>query len=305
MNIRVYIISILLALLSFSMAVGQQQATYAQYMFNGMAINPAYAGSHEALSASLLTRFQNVGLEGAPTTQTFSVHSPLVNQRMAVGFMVVHDKIGVIGQTGINAVYAYRIPMRNDANFSFGLQAGLGMYNARYSQLDTFQPDILFANDVRQTRPNIGAGAFYSAVSWYAGLSIPHMVNNVFSRGNNFSTIKQSTPLIVTGGYVFNINPMFKLKPNFLFKLVDDRPVELDVNAHVLFDEVLWVGMSYKFSNAFTMMTEIQITDQFRFGYAYSVTTGLLKTAELGSHEILLNYRFRFNMKGIVTPRYF
>lgn len=289
-----------------TLSKAQQQATYAQYMFNGMAINPAYAGSHEALSASLLTRFQNVGLEGAPNTQTFSAHSPLVNQRMAVGFMVVHDKIGVIGQTGISGVYAYRIPMRKDASLSFGLQAGLGMYNARYSQLDTYnQNDILFAEDVRQTRPNFGAGLFYSAISWYAGVSIPHMVNNVFSRSTNFKTVKQANPIILSGGYVFTINPMFKIKPNFLFKMVDDRPVELDLNAHLLFDEVLWVGMSYKFSNAFTMMTEVQLTDQLRFGYAYSVTTGLLRTAELGSHEILLNYRFQFNLKGVVTPRYF
>lgn len=297
---------ILMGIFSFCEGVAQQQATYAQYMFNGLAINPAYAGSHEALSVSLLSRFQNVGLPGAPTTQTFSAHSPLVNQRMAVGFMVIHDKIGVIGQTGVNAIYAYRIPMRNDANFSFGLQAGVGMYNARYSQLDTYdKSDILFAEDVRQTRPNIGAGIFYSSISWYAGISIPHMVNNIFSRGNSYRTIKQSTPIIVSGGYVFTLNPMFKIKPNFLFKMVDNRPVELDINAHMLFDEVLWFGLSYKFSNAFTMMTEIQITDQFRFGYAYSVTTGLLRTAELGSHEILLNYRFKFNMKGIVTPRYF
>jgi type IX secretion system PorP/SprF family membrane protein len=98
---------------------------------------------------------------------------------------------------------------------------------------------------------------------------------------------------------------MLKIKPNFLFKMVDDRPVELDLNANILFDEVIWFGLSYKFSNAITMLTELQITDQFRFGYSYSVTTGPIRTAELGSHEILLNYRFKFNMKGIVTPRYF
>ncbi|HCR55279.1 MAG TPA: hypothetical protein DIW27_12735, partial [Cytophagales bacterium] len=282
-----YLLAILigLSLLVSIDTSAQQQASYAQYMFNGLAINPAYAGSHEALSVSFLSRFQNVGLEGAPNTQTFSAHSPLVNQRMAVGLMVIHDKIGVIGQTGINAIYAYRIPMDNDAILSFGLQGGIGMYNARYSQLETYQPDLLFAQDVRQTRPNFGAGVFYSTNSWYAGLSVPHMINNVFSRGSDFKTVKQSTPIIVSGGYVFAINPMFKIKPNFLFKVVDNRPVELDLNAHLLFDDVLWVGMSYKFSNAFTLMSEIQVTDQFRFGYAYSVTTGLLRTAELGSHE--------------------
>lgn len=286
-------------------AHAQQQATFSQYMFNGLAINPAYAGTHEALSASLLTRFQNVGLQGAPTTQTFSIHSPLVNQRMAVGFMVVHDKIGVIGQTGVSGVYAYRIPMNDDATLSFGLQAGLGMYNAQYSQLDVYQIDALFADDIRQTRPNFGAGIFYNHTDWFVGFSMPHMMNNVFSRGANLNTIKQSTPLILTGGYVYTINPMLQVKPNFLFKIVDGRPVELDLNANILFDEVIWFGLSYKFSTALTMLTELQITDQFRFGYSYSVTMGPIRTAELGSHEILLNYRFKFNMKGIVSPRYF
>ncbi len=288
-----------------NLVFSQQQATYAQYMFNGLAINPAYAGSHEALSVSFLSRFQNVGLDGAPNTQTFSVHSPLVNQRMALGFMVVHDKIGVIGQTGINGMYAYKIPLTDQSTLSFGLQAGIGIYNARYSQLETFNPDPLFAEDVSQTRPNFGAGVYYRHTNWYGGVSMPHMMNNVFSRGSNFRTIRQATPIILSGGYIFTINRMMKVKPNFLFKVVDERPVEFDLNTHLLFDEVLWVGVSYKFSNAFTLMSEVQVNEQLRFGYAYSVTTGPLRTAELGSHEMLLSYRFKFNMKGIVTPRYF
>ncbi|MEQ8303851.1 MAG: type IX secretion system membrane protein PorP/SprF [Cyclobacteriaceae bacterium] len=297
---------IILLIICTISARGQQQATYAQYMFNGLAINPAYAGTHEALSASFLTRFQNVGLDGAPDTQTFSAHSPLLNQRMSVGFMVVHDKIGVIGQTGINAIYAYRIPVSLGGHLSFGLQAGVGMYNARYSQLDLMdQGDLLLAQDLRQTRPNFGAGLYYHNEKWYAGVSMPHMMNNVFTRGSDLSTIRQSTPLIFSGGYVFYINHMFKLKPNFLFKVVDDRPVELDLNASLLFDEVIWFGVSYKFTNALTMLTEIQLTDQLRFGYAYSITTGPIRSAEMGSHEVLINYRFKFNMKGVVTPRYF
>lgn len=304
--VRFLPLSFLLIFSVIQNVVAQQQATYAQYMFNGMAINPAYAGHHGALSASFLSRFQNVGLNGAPNTQTFSAHSPLVNQRMAVGFMVIHDKIGVIGQTGINGVYAYKIPVSEDATLSFGLQAGIGMYNARYSQLDLQnQGDQVFMDDVRHKRPNFGAGIFYDHNTWFVGASMPHMVNNVFSRSANLGTIKQSTPIILSGGYVFELNPMLKIKPNFLFKMVDERVVEFDLNTHLLFDEVLWVGMSYKFSNAFTMMTELQVTDHLRFGYAYSVTTGLLRTAELGSHEVLLNYRFKFNLKGVVTPRYF
>jgi type IX secretion system PorP/SprF family membrane protein len=283
----------------------QQQATYAQYMFNGLAINPAYAGSHDALSASFLGRFQNVGLPGAPNTQTMAIHSPIAGQRFAVGLMVVNDAIGVINQTGMNGVYAYRLPIKGGGVVSFGLQLGMSAYRADYTELDLYQSDVVFATNVRQNRLNVGAGIYITKPLWYLGLSMPHMMNNVFDRRKSFETVYQSVPVIFTGGYVFLLSPMFKVKPNFLFKAVDGRPVELDLNANILFDEVVWVGVSYKFVNAISLLTELQITDQLRFGYSYSITTGPVRQAELGSHEILLHYVFTFRKKGVVTPRYF
>jgi type IX secretion system PorP/SprF family membrane protein len=168
----------------FILAVGsinaqaQQVATYAQYMFNGLAINPAYAGSHDALSATVLARFQNVGLKGAPNTQTFSAHSPLINKRVSLGMLVIHDQLSVINQTGVHFSYAYRIPLdrKTNASISFGLQAGLSMYNAQYSELIVYDPDDpAFTQDVRDTRPNIGAGVFYSTKMGYVGFSVPSL----------------------------------------------------------------------------------------------------------------------------------
>ncbi len=283
----------------------QQQATYAQYMFNGLAINPAYAGSQEALSVNFLTRFQNVGLPGAPNTQTLAIHSPIAGQRFAVGFLAIHDKIGVISQTGVSGIYAYRLPLSNRGTLSFGLQIGMAAYRADYTQLDIYQSDVLFASDVRQNRLNFGAGVYYSTQTSYLGLSMPHMMNNIFERKGSFETVYQSVPVILTGGHVFDISRMVKVKPNFLFKAVDGRVVELDLNANFLFDEVVWVGVSYKFQNAVALLTELQVTDQLRIGYSYSITTGAIQQAELGSHELLVQYRFRYNMKGVITPRYF
>ena len=286
-------------------AFGQQQATYAQYMFNGLAINPAYAGSHDVLSVNFLGRFQSIGLPGAPTTQTFAVHSPIANQRFAVGLMVVNDHIGVINQTGTSGIYAYRLPMKKGGSISFGLQVGLSSYRANYTSLDIYQNDQTFASNVRQNRLNVGAGVYITKPTWYVGLSMPHMMNNVFDRAKDYKTVYQSVPIILTGGYVFTLNPMLKMKPNFLFKAVDGRPVELDLNTNFLIDEVVWVGVSYKFVNSVVFLTELQITDQLRFGYSYSMATGPVRQAELGSHELLVQYIFKFRKEGIVTPRYF
>lgn len=307
---------IILIVLSAASVSAQQVATYAQYMFNGLAINPAYAGSHDALSATVLTRFQNVGLRGAPNTQTFSAHSPLLNERVALGLLVVHDKISVINQTGISGMYAYRLPVnKNKSTLSFGIQAGVSMYNARYSDLECWQcptnpgysgpGDPAFAQDVREARPNIGAGVFYSSQRFYAGVSMPHMLNNVFERGEDFETVYQNKPLILTSGYVFTLSRMLKLKPNIMFLLVDNRPVEFDLNVNALFDEVLWFGLSYKSSSQVVTMTQFKINDQFQFGYSYTLAAGPIRTVELGSHEVMLNYRFWYNKKGIISPRYF
>jgi type IX secretion system PorP/SprF family membrane protein len=307
-----------LVLFCCSVATGQQVATYSQYMFNGLAINPAYAGSHNALSSTVLARFQNVGLRGAPNTQTFSAHSPLVNKRVAVGLMVIHDQLSVINQTGIHFSYAYRIPVSknpdNPASLSFGLQGGVSIYRAAYSELNLYSnsptnpnpgSDQAFSQDIRESRPNIGAGLFYSQKYAYLGISMPSMVNNVFDRGEGYQTVYQSVPFIVTGGYVFSLNRLLKFKPNFLFKTVDNRPVEFDLNTSFLFDEVLWAGLSYKSSKQVIVMTQLQLTDQLQFGYSYTITAGAIRSVELGSHEVMLNYRFWFNKKGVISPRYF
>ncbi len=301
-----YILKVLVLLFGIlSQARGQQQATYAQYMFNGLAINPAYAGQHEALSVNLLTRFQNVGLPGAPNTQTFAIHSPLVNERVAVGALVVNDNIGVIRQTGVNGMYAYRLPLREGNILSMGIQVGFSAYKASYTELETYQPDPVFGQDVRQTRPNVGTGVFYNAKVWYVGLALPHMVNNVFTRDESFNTVRQSVPAILSAGFVTDLSYKVKLKPNLLFKWVDNRPAELDVNATLLFEDVVWLGVSYRSSNGLNWMLDAQITDQLRFGYAYTLALGPIRTVEIGSHEVFLGYVFKFNMKGVVSPRYF
>jgi type IX secretion system PorP/SprF family membrane protein len=286
-------------------AFAQQQATFAQYMFNGLAINPAYAGQHKAVSASLLSRFQNIGLPGAPTTNSFSVHAPLVNQRIAVGALIVHDKIGVISQTGVNGIYAYRLPINLKMNVTFGIQAGFSSYNAAYSDLETYQPDAVFTRDVRQVRPNLGAGAFLNATTWYLGLSAPHLVNNVFTRGSDMTTVHQNVPIILSGGYVMNISSKVKFKPNGLLKVIDNRPVEMDINANVLIDGVLWTGLSYRTSNSLNVLLDIQATDQLRFGYSYTIALGRIRSVEIGSHEFFLGYILNYKMKGVISPRYF
>lgn len=285
----------------------QQTASFAQYMFNPLAINPAYAGSHNLLSASAITRFQNVGLEGAPSTQTFSIHSPLWIQSLSAGALFIRDKIGVINQTGIHGVGVYRIffDEEGEHSLSFGMQFGMISYRANYADLTSYQPnDPFFSTNISQSRPNVGAGAFYRNKNYFLGIAMPHMMNNVFDRGDNFSTAYQSKPFIVHGGYVHEINPFLRIKPNFLMKVTDGNVSDYDLNASIQFDDLLWIGASYRFPGI-NLLTEIRLTDQLLLGYAYALEKGELREVGIGTHEILLNFRFKFTKYRLVSPRYF
>ena len=299
-----FILSFFLTLIAYC-AMAQQQATYSQYMFNGLAINPAYAGRAGALSASMLVRAQSVGVDGAPNTQTFSMHSPLLKSNAAVGLLFVHDQIGIFNQYSFNGIYAYRIKLGSESSIAMGLQFGMNSYKANYTDLVIPTADPVFSENVNSLRPNFGAGVFFHNKKLYAGFAVPHLANNVFDRGDDFATIKQDKPILLNAGYVFTLNRFLKLKPNMLFKVVDGRVVEFDLNALVQIDEVIWLGASIKTVNSVSLIADLQLTNQIRLGYAYAITTNSLRAADLGSHEFFLNYVFKYPKKAVVSPRDF
>ncbi len=302
---RIAILTLIIVSLLATMSNAQQVASYSQYMFNGLALNPAYAGSHDALSATALSRFQNVGYAGAPNTQTFAMHSPLLNKRVGIGLLAIHDHIGATDESGVHLMYAYRLPVSAKGTLSMGLQAGMVFYRTNYSTLDIYDPNDDKFRDVRDNRPNFGAGIYYYTKLAYVGISAPHLLNNSYQRTGNFLTVYQNKPIILTGGYVFKLHRVLKFKPNALLKFLDSKPVEFDLNANFLLDEVLWVGASYKSSNSMAFMTQLQLTDQFQFGYSYQAATGPINNVSVSTHELMLNYKFIYNKKGLVSPRYF
>ena len=286
----------------------QQEAMFTQYMFNGLALNPAYAGSHESLSATLLFRDQWTGLTGAPTTQTFSLHSPIRNAKIALGLQVIHDKITVFNQYGVNGSYAYRI-FTNKGTLSFGLQVGFTSYNADLTELEPQDPtDNVFSVDVNKFMPNFGAGVYYYTDRFYIGFSVPQLITNSLDEEiiEEDSDARQDRHYFLTSGYMFELSPTVKLKPNMLLKVVEGAPIELDINANVLFAEVLWLGLSWRSMADFDAMMQVQLTDQLMLGYSYDfANTTDLRRVNSGSHELMINYRFRYAKNKVITPRYF
>lgn len=300
------IILVTLMIVAAWAATAQQQPMYTQYMFNGLALNPAYAGSHESLSLTALSRFQWVGVDGAPTTHTFSAHSPIPGRQIAVGLLFSNDQIGVTSQNSLFASYAYRIDLGNSV-LSLGLQAGLRNADINFSELSVNDPNLESA--FSSFKPNFGIGAYWYSQRFYAGLSVPTALKNkwganqdVLAEANVYTDIQH---YFATAGMLLDFSPTLKLKPSILIKSVAGAPMEIDLNANLILDDKVWVGLSYRSFDAISLLFDLQISPQLRFGYSYDYAVTGLREVTSGSHELMLNYRFVFSKTKIVTPRYF
>ena len=120
---------ILLWFLPF-IGIAQQLQQFSQYMYNTVAINPAYAGSRERLNITLLNRNQWVGINGAPVTQTFSAHSSIPGTNLGVGLSFINDKLGYENSTYVFADFSYTINLNEDYRLSFGLKAGIFLFTS-------------------------------------------------------------------------------------------------------------------------------------------------------------------------------
>ncbi len=284
--------------------VGQQQASYTQYMFNGMSINPGYIGSHNGLDIVALSRWQWAGLEGAPNTQTLAMHTDVPNKNIGLGAQFIRDEIAATQTTSVLFGYSYKVGLGNGV-LSMGLQGGFQNFKTDLASLYTINPDESFSENTSNMKPNFGAGLFYHNPIFYAGLSAPLLLkNNIEISGENIHT--QSRHYFVTSGAVFALSSNIKLKPNVLLKVVDGAPISVDYNMNVLINEILWLGVSLRPPESINFLMELNINQQFRVGYAYDyVIDQTLSEMPASSHELLLNYQFKWFQEKVVTPRYF
>lgn len=295
-----------------SVGFTQQLPQFTQYMYNTISINPAYAGSRETLSIVGLHRSQWVGLEGGPSTQTLSVHSPLNNERMGLGVSFINDQLGYENFSYLYGDFSYTLPIGQKSKLAFGLKAGFTQYSI--DQLLLNDPSVVndpFYNDVSDRwSPNVGLGLYYHSTKWYLGLSAPRILNTDYNNGRR-GTIDyvalERVSYYFTSGYVFNLSNTTKFKPAILLKATNGAPLSFDMTANFLFNEKFWLGASYRINEsaaAIGAITDFQVSKQMRVGYAYEYPISDIRPYTSGTHEILLMFEM-FKSRRIKSPRYF
>jgi type IX secretion system PorP/SprF family membrane protein len=302
-------IILVLVLTLGSLSINAQQAPmYTHYMNNTLVVNPGYAGSRDALTLTALHRSQWVGYSGAPITQTVTVHTPLRNEHIGIGLSLLNDKIGPSNNTSVFFNYAYMIKLNEKSKLALGLSAGVNIYHANLStlQLDV-QNDPSFQNNINNhITPNFGFGAYYSRERFYAGISVPNLLQNSYLVVNNISVGKEQRHYFFIAGTLLNITDNLAFKPTTLIKVTPGAPIEADLTASFIIVKRLLVGAMYRTGDAFGGLVGFDITDQFHVGYSYDWSFGV-RTGPYnsGSHELVLRYDVLLNKKQIHSPRNF
>ena len=294
-------------------ATAQQAPMYTHYMNNTLVVNPAYAGSRDALTVTAIDRVQWVDFKGSPVTQSITMHSPLINEHIGLGFSLMNDKIGPSNNTSMVFDYAFIMNLSSKSKLALGLSAGVNIFQADLSllQLDV-QNDQVFLNNINNhTTPNFGFGAYYSTERLYAGFSIPNLLENSYSEivQLNGPTLigKEKRHYFLIGGSMIKLTDNIEFKPTTYIKITPAAPIEADLTASFVIQKRFLLGAMVRTGDALGALVGFDITDQFHVGYSFDWSYGLQTFRyNQGSHEIVLRYDFIFlNGKQIHSPRNF
>ena len=309
------IIFLSLMLFSFHQSVvGQQDAQYTQYMYNTLAVNPAYAGSRGALGISALHRSQWIGMDGAPNTQTLNINGPL-SENVGLGISIVHDEIGnnTNQSTYFDGTFSYTVALPETYKLSFGLKAGGHFLNIDFNKLRNYNARTVPVGDseiYKKFSPNIGAGIYLHSPKFYLGISVPNFLEtehfqNSGTGNTNIATEKMNWYII--SGYVFDLSNSLKFKPAVLFKGVQGVNFQADFSANFLINEKFTLGAAYRWDSAISALFGFQVSEKFMLGLAYDREISELGGTQFndGSFELFLRYEFIKNGKIDLTPRFF
>ncbi len=284
------ILAALVFIALFSITKAQQLPLYSQYMMNGFLLNPAMAGSVDYVPVRLTARQQWTGIKDAPSTQAISAHGLLNNQKMGVGGYIFNDHFGPISNTGIQASYAYHIPISGEMKLGLGIS-----FSAFQFKIDESNLHAIDNNDAALTGatekvfvPDANFGAYLYSDRFFVGLSGAQLIQYKIKLNDQLAGNNQMIRhYYLTGGYTFSLNDDFNVQPSLMIKGTEKSPINLDFNIKAIYKQNYWLGISYRTSESIVAILGLKV-DRYYIGYAFDYTFSTIKNYSSGSHEIMI-----------------
>lgn len=302
---------LLLLLLSSVSALAQQSKQFNHYLFNGLYINPAYAGYRE--TPNFHSFFKSGGsITGAPQTFALSVDGAIADGKSGVGLLLNYEQIGAQRISSAYFNYAYRMELgysgQSRLAFGFGLGMTQGALNVSRNVL--VGEEFELQQEMETTLvPDIRMGVFYANQNFFVGFSAENLMG-VYLREDRTDNLVIPVPELryyISAGGLIPVFPGIDLKPSVLFKDQISEPALLHLNALAVIGHRVQVGGFYrtsaqfydkpiiegalKASNAFGVVAEVVAFDRLRIGYAYDHALNNTSNFNSGSHEVFLGIR--------------
>lgn len=310
-----------------SLVLAQQKPHYTQYILNQYIVNPALTGIENYTDVKLSHRHQWVGIQDAPVTSYFTIHSPIGKQDFrttatsfetpgenprgknywedytaasphhGVGLQIIRDVTGPLSNTSAYATYAYHLGLSPQTSLAAGFGVGFNNYSldANKIQFSDFQvdPAIYSGRALNNWRFDLTAGLYLYSANYFIGLSAQQVVPQRIDFSNKYiRPIEGSTVphLFATAGYRFLVGADFNLIPSLMVKYVNPLPVQVETNVKLQYLDKLWIGASYRYEDGFAGMVGINVSNTFNFGYSYDYTTSRLNNFSKGTHEFIVGF---------------
>jgi type IX secretion system PorP/SprF family membrane protein len=270
----------------------QQDPIYAQYLTNPMLINPSYAGLTNNLQANVGYRLQWMGLDASPRTMNLNGNMSILENKAGIGASMLQDRIGNTTVTEFNAAFAYKLKLKNDLTFSFGMQGGVLGFKTDNSALNIRDAgdDAFPQGTVHSSSINLGTGVMLMGEKFIVGLSVPRMLPSKINSGaQEFQLYNQHYYLF--GAYVHTINERLRFKPSVLIRSVKGAPLSADVALNLNINMLHTVGVFVRNLNAYGVLLQTMLGEKLRLGYVFELPSSKSVGAQFTTHEIQLGLR--------------
>ena len=321
-NLNLIGVCLMVAFLASGQAVGQQLPQFSQYIFNGLHINPGYAGYKNQGYIQSTYRNQWMDFPGAPRTFTVTADLSANEGMMGFGASVLSDQMGPTRTTTGLLTYSYRIQTGKESFLGLGVSAGASEYQINGDLLDPLDGDDVEipGGITNMFSPNMNVGLFFHTNRFYSGLSSYNMIGRRALDREDIALSFHDLHFFLTAGMMVPITDNIQFKPSFLVKEVKGAPTNVDLNGMVLFMERLWLGASYRSNlhvwndnlesnlsrrNAVAFIFEVFATENLRIGYAYDANLNVLQNNRNNSHEFSVGYYLSPRKVTMKNPRWF
>lgn len=316
LHTKPYFFLILAAFCSTTVLFAQQEGQVTQFMFNKLLYNPGYAGSVPSPQLSFMYRRQWLGLDGAPTGQYLSYNQSALEQKVGFGGTISNFSVGISRFTTIEPVYAYRIHLER-GELAIGAQMSIRQFSQDWTDPRLRGTQPLYTDPAVQNTNisklvfDFGAGVYYNAQNWYAGIALPRLARPNIDFANDSSNI--FTRAVMHGnamfGYQFGSYEGVMIMPQAIVKYAQNAPVNADVNLSFLFKNLFFTGITYRTGNGVSarggesagFFAGVQATKNLMLCLSYDLGITPLRQYNNGTFEAVVRWAFRPPDDGTIT----